>query len=492
MATIKWQKWKEDLLDQAETANKPLLLWIDYRGCQTCARMEAESFADPVITERVMQEVVPVRVDRDEYPDIDRHFQRVFEVHTGKEGGWPLTLFVAQDGTPLHVDAYLPPRMQEGKMGFSEVLDLVVRNWREDREGFIAKGRASLERLALPTRIEATRIDPEALVSTLRSQIEEVYDPEHGGYGDAPKHLHVSLMKMLPVLLAQREDESLKAGYHHTLKQMMERRIWDRVRGGFFCCSGDAAWQEPVGRKSLAENAIMAIACLRAAEMTGMETCRGHAYKIADWALERMKDPATGLFHAGEIDGVADERILFAPNALMAAALLSAAGSEDRFRADALGTLHQLMERMVRGEQIVHQDGSGNATTYLADYATLGAALLMAYDLTGNDHFVDSAGEFASEALRRFYDRGRWSVGDGRWRDPTVFVDTSLSSPAATMVMVLNRLSKLLDKAYFPFVEQTLAVASYELMRRPIAKAAMAEAALRVYGGTNEEIGMRK
>ena len=482
MEQIRWQEWNDQTLDRAKSEGKPLFVWIDYRGCRACAQMEQESLADPAIAGRIMETMVPVRIDRDEHPDIDRHFQRLFSVANGKEGGWPLTLFLSPELIPLYVAAYLPPVGQGGLNGLPETIDLVMRNWTENHDAFVAKGKALLEELALPERIEATRIDPEALTVTLRRQILEVYDPENGGYGSAPKQLHVSLLKMIPVLLTYREDAELSASYRHTLDKLMTSPIWDAVGKGFYCCTEDDAWQQPRLRKSLAENAIMAIAYFRAAELTGEAAYREQGYRICDWALTKMNGGSEHLFYAGEIDGEMDRRIFFAPNALMAAAMMLAATQEDRYRPDALGILHHLMEEMVHGRHIRHGDVGNTETGYLVDYAALGAALLFAFDLTGNDQFINTAGEFASEALRRFYDRGRWTVGDGAWKDPTVFVDTTLPAPAATMVMVLHRLSILLDKAYAPFVEQTLAVASYELMRRPIAKTAMAEAALRVYG----------
>jgi uncharacterized protein YyaL (SSP411 family) len=367
-------------------------------------------------------------------------------------------------------------------MGLGELLDLVARKYADDPVGFGTKGSEALQALDLPTTIEATRIDPHALATTLRKQILDVYDPIHGGYGESPKHLHVALLKAALVLHdAEGEVEPIHT-LRHTLDTLMVAPIWDARHGGFYCCSNDAEWQMPQARKSLAENAIMAIVYLRAAEVTGEGDYRRWAYRICDWALAEMREGKSSLFFAGQIDGTPDRRIFAAPNALMTAALMLAAQSEDRYRPDALGALNSLMETLLSGSQLQHQMGQEDTITYLVDYAALGAALLSAWDLTGNQHFVATAGEVASAAIRRFYDNGRWAVGDGEWNDPTVFVDTTLPSPAATIVMVLHRLSDLLDKSYAPFVEQTLAVASYALMRRPIAKAGMAEAALRVYG----------
>ncbi len=484
MKTIKWEQWGEETFARARDEGRAVFLWITYRGCRACAQMEEESFADPKIAEKINTQFVPIRVDRDEHPDINRHFQRVFGVMLAKEDGWPLTLFLAPDRTPLYVAAYVPDEARDGMMGLETLLDLVAKKYAEDPEGFAQKGKEALEQLAPRQSIEATQIDPDALSKILSKQIVDVYDSKHGGYGETPKHHHVALlMAALELHTYAGEVEPLHS-LRHTLDSMLEAPIWDEDAGGFYCCTLDEAWQIPQQRKSLAENAVLAFVLIRADQALneGAPHYREAAYRIGDWALRSMKDPASGLCINGVIDGEDDPRIFTAPNALIVMALLTMARSEERYRPDALELLHRLMETMLSGLQLRHQLGTSDATTYLVDYAALGLALLTAYDLTRNEHFLATAGEIAGAAIRRFYDRGFWAVGDGEWNDPTVFVDTTLPSPAATITHVLHRLSKELDEDYAPFVHQTLAVASYQLMRRPIAKAGMAEVALQVYG----------
>ncbi len=486
MDMMAWRTWEDATFEEAARANKPLFLWIDYRGCRACARMEAESFSDSTIAEQLHRHYIPIRIDRDEYPDVDHHFQRLFVAMTGKERGWPLTLFLSPDNIPLYVTAYVPPQTQDGMMGMDALPELVARQYAADPIQLASKGHTALQELAPHTSVTATRIDPDALAATLRTHILEVYDAAHGGYGGEPKQLHVALLKAaLALHHYDHEVEPLHA-LSHTLDRMAETPIWDDEQGGYFCCTDDAAWMAPQRRKNMAENAIMAIVLLRMGHATGEERYREQAYRICDWALEQMMDPEHRMVYAGVIDGGIDRRIFTAPNALMATALLLAARHREQYRPDALGLLANTMEQMRSGPDLLHRIGDERGVTYLVDYAALSAALLAAWDVTGNRHFIATAGEIGSAAIRRFYDNGRWGVGDGVWHDPTLFVDAALPSPAATMVMVLHRLDALLDHAYAPFVEQTLAVASYALMRRPITKAGMAEAALRVYGSVED------
>ena len=479
MAICNWNSWDQSIFELARKERKPIFLWITYRGCRACAQMEEESFVHEGILKKLSEHFVTLRVDRDEHPDIDRHFQRLFSVMLGKEEGWPLTFFLTPDKTPLYAAAYVPSEARDGMMGLGEMLDLVAQKYADDPEGFAEKGRETLAQLKLPTQIQATRIDPKALSVILRKQILETYDSELGGYGDAPKQLHVALYKAALKLNDLEGEVEPIHSLRHTLDAMLASAIWDAEAGGFYCCTLDREWQVPQRRKLLAENAIMASVLIDIDRAVGgEERYRNAAYRICDWALEAMREDETGLWMTGTIDHAKDERIFAAPNALMTRALLQAAKSEDRYRPEALASLNRLIKHMTSGAQIQHQYGASDAVTYLVDYAALGVALLAAYDLTENKQFVATAGEYASAAIRRFYDNGRWGVGDGEWSDPMVFVDTMLPSAAATMIMVLTRLADLLDHDYRPFVDQTLAVASYQLMRRPIAKAGMAEAAL--------------
>jgi len=484
-----WDEWGDAAFDRARQEKKAVLLWISYRGCRACGRMEEESFADAEIAAKIREDFVAIRVDRDERPDIDRHFQRLFSVMLGKEEGWPLTFFLTPDKTPLYAAAYVPPEARDGMMGMGTLLDLVAQKYADDPEGFAQKGREALAQLALPTRIEATHIDIKALSTILRRQILDVYDPEFGGYGDAPKELHPALYRAaLRLDTLEGEVEPLHS-LRHTLDTMLDAPIWDAEAKGFFCCTLDREWQIPQQHKRLAENAIMVSVLLDTADKIGNEGQRyvDAAYGICDWALEQMRDGQSGLWINGITDGERDERIFAAPNALMTRALLDAARREERYRPEALGALNRLMEMMVSNMQVRHQLDRPDTVTYLVDYAALASAWLAAYDLTGNRQFIATAGEYAGAAIRRFYDRGRWAVGDGEWNDPMVFVDVMLPSAAATITMVLTRLADLLDHDYRPFVDQTLAVASYQLMRRPISKAGMAEAAMRAVGGVNGE-----
>jgi len=474
-----WRNWDQNALDDAHREAKPLLLWITYRGCQACARMEEESFSDATIAGKIREDFVAIRVDRDEYPDIDRHFQRVFSVMLGKEEGWPLTLFLTPEGAPLYAAAYVPPQSQDGMMGMETLLDLVAKKYAEDPAGFADKGIQALEQLKPPLQIEATRIDPDVLVMTLSQQLQEVYDPRFGGYGQGPRRLHPSVYELILSLQATPHGPELTRSLYHTLDTMLRSPIWD---GSFYEGSMDEEWQVPVRRKSLTANARMLSVLIGAARSADdPDKYQDAARAIGRWCVETMQDTKSGLRRHGWIDGTMDGRFFAASNARAVQALFELSRLDAHFRPDAQAWLDRLMETMAGPRGITHGLRCDHSTQYLIDYAAISGASLAAYDATGTRAYLDTAADFASAALQKFYDRGRWHVAEGSWDDPVDFRDISGVSPAAEMAHVLYRLSQLFDKGYLPFVTRTLEVASYDLMRNPLNHARLSQMAMEVF-----------
>jgi len=477
MAIDFWNAWESAAFDRAERENKPIFLWITYQGCRACAQMEQESFDDEAVAAKLAEDFVAIRVDRDERPDIDRHFQRVFSTMLGKEEGWPLSLFLAPDTTPLYAAAYVPLEARDGMMGLGLMLELIVQKYDQDRSTLIDKGKEVLGQLTLPATLQATRLDREALGGTFAQQFKEVYDEEHTGLGDAPKFLRVTTLEAALRWGNEAKDAALLERVSQTLDTMLAAPVWDEAEGGFYVGALDAAWQIPQRRKSLGENARMMVLLLRAGDVFENLHYIESAVRIADWALAQMQDRRTKLFHTGVQEEGIDHRLFLTPNAMMATALCQLANREDRFRPDALGTLQRVMEHFQKGDDLGHQYDAEISVTFFEDYVWLAKAFLAAYDLTANHEFSLSASTYVHAAIRRFYQQGFWQVGDGEFRDPSPFIDGEFSSPIGEMIAVLNRLSIEVDTGYKPFADQTLSVASYDLMRHPISQAKMAESA---------------
>ncbi len=481
MEQIKWQQWEEATFEKARREDKALFLWIEYFGCRACRRMEREGLRGPAAIELINERFIPIKVSREEHPDIDKHFQRVFTTMTGRDEGWPLSIYIDPDKVPLYAASYIPAEASDGMMSLYQIAELIAKRYAKDRETLLSKGRDVLDRLKPKLSIEATRIDREILRDRFVRQIKEVYDSQNKGFGEGRKYLHASATLTALDCCNFDNKYELTGIVTEVLDTMLSSPVWDSRYGGFFCCSLDDSWSVPLRRKDLSENALMVLVLLKAEDIKNESRYAEAAYKIGEWALGKMKDTGTGLFYNANDSESTDRRVFASSNAMMIKALLELSRRNDRFHVDALAAVNTLMLRMVSGADIRHQLDNDNTVTYLTDYATVADMLLSAAKVSDNNNYLLDAAETANAAIRRFYDKGFWSVGDGQFADPCGFADSALPSPAAVIVSVLARLSKEIDKAYEPFVRQTFEVSSYELMRKPISKAKMVDAVLKYY-----------
>ncbi|HET9655983.1 MAG TPA: thioredoxin domain-containing protein, partial [Kineosporiaceae bacterium] len=129
---VDWWPWCEDAFEQARRRDVPLLLSVGYAACHWCHVMAHESFEDPATAALMNERFVNIKVDREERPDIDAAYLAATEALTG-QGGWPMTVFLAHDGTPFFAGTYFPPRPRAGLPGFTELLEAVSQTWRARR-----------------------------------------------------------------------------------------------------------------------------------------------------------------------------------------------------------------------------------------------------------------------------------------------------------------------------------------------------------------------
>ncbi|MFC6726660.1 thioredoxin domain-containing protein, partial [Halobium palmae] len=150
---VHWQPWDGTALDAARERDVPIFLSIGYSACHWCHVMEEESFTDDEVAAALNESFVPVKVDREERPDVDRVYQTVCQLVSGG-GGWPLSVWLTPDGRPFYVGTYFPREPRRGMPGFLEILDRLERTWREDREE--VENRADQWTAAIRDELEST------------------------------------------------------------------------------------------------------------------------------------------------------------------------------------------------------------------------------------------------------------------------------------------------------------------------------------------------
>ena len=292
---VDWSPWGEEALSRARDEDRPLLVSVGYSACHWCHVMERESFEDEEIARLMNENFVPIKVDREERPDIDAICMEACQAMTG-QGGWPLNTFLTPDQAPFYAGTYFPPEPRHGLPSWRMVLLAIAEAWQQRREEIREQGTRFVQSLGATARLEPSA-EPlrDELLTEAVSALRETFDAAHGGWGGAPKFPQSSTIELL--LTRGEREMSLR-----TLRAMASGGIYDQVGGGFARYAVDATWTVPHFEKMLYDNALLARAYLHGWQVSGEERLRQVCCETLDWALREMRSPEGGFYAALDAD----------------------------------------------------------------------------------------------------------------------------------------------------------------------------------------------
>jgi uncharacterized protein YyaL (SSP411 family) len=318
---VDWLPWGEEAFARARAGQKPIFLSIGYSTCHWCHVMAHESFENAEVAAILNRDFVPVKLDREERPDLDRVYMTYVQQTTG-HGGWPMSVWLTPDLKPFYGGTYFPPEDRHGRPGFITVLNAITRHWQEKRDKILAGADevvAALQRHAAegPAREvpEAGAVEPslpEAASEALTKAFQyfyEVHDSTWGGFGGAPKFPRPSVLNFL-FRAAALQGTATAVGQEmiklatFTLRKMAEGGLQDHVGGGFHRYSVDERWFVSHFEKMLYDQAQLASAYLDARQATGLEVYAWVARDIFAYVQRDLTAPGGGFYSAEDADSL--------------------------------------------------------------------------------------------------------------------------------------------------------------------------------------------
>jgi uncharacterized protein YyaL (SSP411 family) len=307
---VQWREWGEDAFAAAQRDNKPMLLDIGAVWCHWCHVMDRESYDDPEIAAIVNQHFIAVKVDRDERPDIDSRYQVAVQAVSG-QGGWPLTAFLTPDGKPFYGGTYFPPSDGYGRPSFRRVL-LSIANAYLEKHGDVVEQAQMVENSIAQSESFTGRGGKvsRSVIDAIQESAFKMFDPVHGGFGQAPKFPHPSALDLLIEQYAptrnerskneQTNDDDLRNVIVTTLEHMANGGVYDQLAGGFHRYSVDERWVVPHFEKMCYDNSELLKNYVHAYQATGSEFFATVTRDIIRWMDEWLSDRERAGFYASQ------------------------------------------------------------------------------------------------------------------------------------------------------------------------------------------------
>ena len=247
---VNWQIWSPDIIKIAKEKSKPILLSIGYASCHWCHVMAHESFQDKETADLMNKYFINIKVDREERPDLDFVFQSSFQLFNQAGGGWPLTMFLDENGVPFMGGTYFPKNSQNGLPSFKEVLQKVYDAYQEQKTNIIEQKDLIIKNLDLKKNSVLNQ-DLEPIIETSLSYL----DPIKGGYKGAPKFPTFNLYETLLYFYNKTKQKKYLDPVILLINQITSKGIYDHVEGGIARYTVDENWVIPHFEKMLYDNA---------------------------------------------------------------------------------------------------------------------------------------------------------------------------------------------------------------------------------------------
>ncbi|MFA5364516.1 MAG: DUF255 domain-containing protein [Candidatus Bathyarchaeia archaeon] len=410
---ISWLPWSKESFDKAHTQDKPILLGISAVWCHWCHVMDQTTYSDSVVARLIEENFVPIRVDRDQRPDIDKRYNM---------GGWPTTAFLTPDGEVLTGGTYFPPQQM------LVLLDHISSVYKKEKADLKQQIRELKQQKPQIPQAEC-ELDGEvyqSVVDALMLHVASRFDSVYGGFGDAPKFPFTEALRLTLLHNRLAGHQAALNIVKKTLSSMQSGGVYDHEDGGFFRYSTTKDWSVPHYEKMCEDNAKLLMTFLEAYQVTGDNRFKETAKGILGYVSTKLSDQKKGGFYgsqdadeeyyklslkerANKTAPRIDQTLYVNWNALMVSGFLLAGTvlDEPSYHGFAYKTVDYILDKAynpTQGMSHYVQEGKGFLSGLLADQVYMVKCLTDCYQVSMEKKFLDKALTIAQFMLDRLWD----------------------------------------------------------------------------------------
>jgi len=310
---VDWYPWGDEAFARARAEDKPIFLSIGYSTCHWCHVMERESFENEDVAALLNANFVPVKVDREERPDVDRLYMTAMQA-LGQGGGWPLNVFLTPELEPFWGGTYFPPTSTSGRPGLLQLLPRLAEAWREQRAEIAGTGGQVMTFLRTLSGRSGEAVDAETLADQCAEFLSRQNDDRFGGFGGAPKFPSPANLHFLIRRWARgaKGGERAREIVLEQLEAMRANGLHDHLGGGFHRYATDRAWRIPHFEKMLYDQALIAEAYIDALGATHDARWADTARGVFAYVARDLTSPEGAFFSAEDADSEGEEGRFYA------------------------------------------------------------------------------------------------------------------------------------------------------------------------------------
>jgi len=250
---VHWHAWNEEALGRAKKENKPIFLSVGYSSCHWCHVMAHESFEDKNTAAIMNEKFINIKVDREERPDLDNVFQKSLAILTGTPGGWPLSMFLDENGVPFSGGTYFPPKEMYGRPSFVNILKQVSDFYEKNKDKIIQQA-SQIKDVFLKDQKKSSVIG-QNLNPHLEAMLNYI-DFEWGGFLGSPKFPQFYVFESFLNFYKKNKNKKFYDAVKILLNNVCSRGLYDHLLGGIARYSTDDRWIAPHFEKMLYDNIL--------------------------------------------------------------------------------------------------------------------------------------------------------------------------------------------------------------------------------------------